>query len=145
MYSYNEPDIVALIRDITLVREGGRLSEQTFGVSISVSDAIDKPPATLQYFDSERADYGLSYGYFTSLLFPPSHENIKFFVTLFHDDQPEETEAFQATSAPLQGFPSFGPPSMGGAFVSTEVHIIDDDCKLTCSCIMGPATVARTM
>ena len=132
MYSYNEPDIVALIRDITLVREGGRLSEQTCGVSISVSDAIDKPPATLQYFDSEiRADYELPSGYFTSLLFQPSQENIKFFVTLFHDDQPEETEAFQATSTPLQDFPSFGPPSMGGAFVSTEVHIIDNDCKLT--------------
>lgn len=46
-YSFEEPGYETLITNVTLVREGGRLSEQTFQVSISVINAINTPPAML--------------------------------------------------------------------------------------------------
>ena len=134
VYSFSEPPLETMINDIVLVREGGRLSEQTFQVTVSVSGGtIDRPPATLELEDEERADYRLAVpADFIDLNFPPDQENITLAVILFNDRLLEGTEAFQATSTPSQNFPNFGPPSMGGAFASTEVLIIDDDCKLAC-------------
>ena len=40
-YSFDEPDFETIVNDIVLVREGGRLSEQTFQVLISVDDPIN--------------------------------------------------------------------------------------------------------
>ena len=137
-YSFDEPDFVeTVVGDIVLVREGGRLSEQTFQVSISVGGTIDISLATLLTVevDEEDADYSLTARRaFTELSFPPTVQNITFTVILFPDDVPEPTEAFRATSTPSPNFPNFGPPSMGGAFASTDVLIFDDDCKLACKC-----------
>ena len=132
-YSLNEPDFATIFNDIVLVREGGRLSEQTFQASISVSGTINIPAATLLFEDDENADYALETPRdFVQLRFLPSQQNVTFIVLLFSDDMPEGTEAFRATSTPSQNFPNFGPPSIGGAFASTDVLIIDDDCKFVC-------------
>ena len=120
-----------MINDIVLVREGGRLSEQTFQVAISVGDTMDRPPATLEFDDEGRGDYSLA-GNAADLIhlnFPPDQQNITLAVILFDDSLPEGTEAFRATSTTSPNFPNFGSPSMGGAFASTDVRIIDDDCK----------------
>ena len=131
VYSFNEPSFETLITDIVLVREGGRRSEQTFQVTISVGGTININPATLAFEDADRADYRLTSSFhFIMLRFPPTLQNISFFYFLFHDELPEGTEAFRATSTPSQNFPNFGPPSMGGAFANTDVLIIDDDRKL---------------
>ena len=128
-YDFGEPDFETLI-NVTLIREGGRLSEQTFSVSISVGRTIDIPPATLEFVDEDSADYRIDApADFVSLIFPPFQQNITFTFYLFGDEIPEGVEAFRATSTPSQNFPNFGPPSMGGAFVSTEVRIIDNDCE----------------
>ena len=133
VYSFNEPSFETIVNDISLVREGGRLSEQTFQVTISVGGTIDRPPATLEFEDEERADYNLaSPSNFIMLNFPPDQQNITLTVILSSDDLPEGTEAFRATYTPSQNFPNFGPPLMGGAFASTDVLIIDDDRKLAC-------------
>ena len=133
VFSLNEPDFETVNRDITLVREGGRLSEQTFQVTVSVSGTINIPAATLQFEDEDNADYRLTFPQnFVQLDFPPSQQNVTLIVILFSDGIPEGTEAFRATSTPSPNFPNFGPPSMGGAFASTNVLIIDDDCKFAC-------------
>ena len=130
-YTFDEPEFETLFRDIVLVREGGRLSERTFQVSISVGGTINRRPATLDFEDEERADYRLtSPRDFISLIFPPGQQNITFAVIIFRDNLHEGTEAFRAISTPSPNFPNFGPPSMGGAFASTDVLILDDDCKL---------------
>ena len=133
MYSFDEPDFETVFTDIVLVREGGRLSEQTFEVAISVGGTINRPPATLAFVDEERADYALGAPRdFVILQFPPNQQNITLAIILFSDTLPEGTEAFQAILTASPDFPNFGPPSMGGAFASTDVLIIDDDCKLGC-------------
>ena len=115
------------------MREGGRLSEQTFQVVISVGGTINRRPATLEAEDEERADYSIAApNDFVIFLFPPGQQNITFTVILFADDLPEGTEEFRATTALSSNFPNFGPPSMGGAFQSTDVLINDDDRKLAC-------------
>ena len=134
-YSFDEPDFETIVNNIVLVREGGRLSEQTFQVSISVGTTFNRPPATLEFEDEDTADYRLTAPQdFIALDFPPDRQNITLTVILFRDDLPEGTEAFRATSTPSQNFPHFGPPSMRGAFASTDVLIFDDDCKLACKC-----------
>ena len=135
-YSFDEPDIETIVNDIVLVREGGRLSEQTFQVSISVGGTININPATLEFEDEDTADYRLTAPQdFIALDFPSDRRNITLSVILFRDDLPEGTEAFRATSISSQNFPNFGPPSMGGALASIlDVLIFDDDCKLACKC-----------
>ena len=135
-YSFDEPDFETVISDIVLVREGGRRSEQTFLVTVSVGGTINRPTATLQSPEDENiADYSLTTPTnFVMLNFPPDRQNITLIFFLFRDDLPEGTEAFRATSTPSPNFPNFGPPSMGGAFASTDVLIFDDDRKLACKC-----------
>ena len=107
------------------------MSSQQF----SVLSAIHSTPATLEFENEDTADYRLtSPQHFIFLTFPPDLQNITLLVILFRDDLPEGTEAFRATSTPSQNFPNFGPPSMGGAFPSTDVLIFDDDRKLACNC-----------
>ena len=133
-YSFSEPVVNTVFSNIVLVREGGRLSEQTFQVSIFVRalTTINTAPATLEFEDEDRADYRLSTSStnFIALNFQPTQQNITLRVVLLEDDLPEGTEAFRATSTPSPSFPNFGPPSMGGAFASTDVLIFDDDRKL---------------
>ena len=131
-YSFTEPDFETIVNDIVLVREGGRRSEQTFQVSISVGGTININPATLEFEDEDTADYRLTAPQdFIMLNFPPDQQNITLFF-LFPDELPEGTEAFRATSTPSQNFPNYGPPSMGGAFAFTDILICDNDGKLAC-------------
>ena len=130
-YSFDEPEFEIVVTDIVLVREGGRLSEQTFQVAISVGGTIDTPPATPSFVDELRGDYSIGPGRdFVALTFRPFEQNITFPLVFFSDGVPEGTEAFRATSSPSPDYPNFGAPSMGGAFASTDVFIADDDCKL---------------
>ena len=132
-YSFNEPEFEIIVEDIVLVREGGRLSEQTFQVFVSVGGTINRLPATLEADNEQRADYRLSApADFIALTFPPFRQNITLTIILFRDDLAEGTEAFRATSTPAVNFPNFRSPLMGGAFASTDVLIFDDDRKLAC-------------
>ena len=80
-YSFDEPDIETLFSDIVLVREGGRLSEQTFQVTVSVGGTINIAPATLEADDEDRADYRLTNSAdFVRLIFPPDRQNITLFL-----------------------------------------------------------------
>ena len=143
-YSFDEPVFESVVFDIVLVREGGRLSEQTFQVIVHVSDSgiMNTSLATLDsFFGEDRADYKLtSPTDFIIWTFPPNRQNITIPLILFDDYMPEGTEAFRATSTSTQYFfPNFGPPSAGGAFESTDVFIIDDDCNWPVKCVQNHA------
>ena len=136
-YSFDEPELETIVTDIVLLREGGRLSEQTFQVAISVGGTINRRPATLEFEDEQRADYRLTApAEFIALDFPPGRQNITLAVILFRDNLHEGQEAFRATTTPSPNFPNFRPPSMGGAFQSTDVLINDDDRKLACKIVL---------
>ena len=119
------------ISNVTLVKEDGRVSEQTFGVGITVSNPQMLSPATLEAFDTS-INYDYSLGVpgqtFIVLRFLPNQQSITFNFFLNGDEVPEGTEAFQASSTPVEGFPTFQAP-ITTAFPSTEIQIIDNDCK----------------
>ena len=119
------------INNVTLVKEDGRVSEQTYGVGITVSSPQMLSPATLDTDDTSiNFDYALgnSGQTFIILQFLPSQQSITFVFFLNSDELPEGTEAFQASSTPVEGFPTFQAP-ITTAFPSTEIQIIDNDCK----------------
>ena len=120
-----------LITNVTLVKEDSRVSEQTFGVGITVSNPQMLSPATLEQFNTGiNFDYalGIPEQTFTVLQFLPNQQSITFEFFLNSDELPEGTEAFRASSTPVEGFPTFQAP-ITTAFPSTEIQIIDNDCK----------------
>ena len=122
-YTFNEPDTDTMIREVTLIREGGGLSEQTFGVEISVIDNNFTHPAMLEL------DYSINSTGFLRLQFPAEVQNITFDFLLINDTFPEGMEAFRATSTSIRGmgFPTFKLPQGEGAFESTEIFICDEN------------------
>jgi hypothetical protein len=129
VYSVSEPDAEEPNQDIILIREGGRLSEQNFGLIVNVGEPnFGIRSATVETLD-QAGDYSAGGGSVFVVSFRATELSIRFPLTLFPDNFPEGLEAFRATLSPLEGFPHFGPPISGGAFVNTEVRIIDNDCK----------------
>lgn len=135
MYEFVEPEFETMF-NVTLIRDDNRLSEQTFRVGIEVSDPTGLVrPATPQMTASDTSyDYRVSTTIgqtFFMVDFPPDLQSIPFTFFLNSDEVPEELEAFQASSTAVVGFPSFFPPlpSSNTAFQSTQIQIIDDDCK----------------
>ena len=120
------------INNVTLVKEDGRVSEQTFGVGITVSNPQMLSPATLEPLSDEGVNFDYTLGTpgqtFTVIEFLPNQQSITFEFFLNSDELPEGTEAFQASSTPVEGFPTFQAP-ITTAFPSTEIQIIDNDCK----------------
>ena len=131
VYQYFEPDFPFYINNVTLVKEDNRVSEQTFGVGITVSNPQMLSPATLEP-DATTINFDYTLGVpgqkFTVLNFLPNQQSITFNFFLNNDDLPEETEAFQASSTSVEGFPPFQAP-LTTSFPSTEIQIIDNDCK----------------
>jgi hypothetical protein len=117
-------------RDVVLIRESGRQSEQAFLVAIDVGEPDSGiRSATLETF-AQAGDYStVTGGSFVQVFFGPNQENVSLPLTLFPDTLPEGLEGFRATSTPSQGFPNFMPPNSRGAFATTEVRILDNDSK----------------
>ncbi len=136
-YDYFEPDNEQFFRNVTLVREGNRLSERTFSVNITFADPVSGIAPTL-----ETVDTGTSYDYrvgglpgvqVRSIFFPASAPNITFNFFINSDDLPEGTESFRVLSSVDQSDPritTFMTPVLGLAFRNTEIRIFDTDCKL---------------
>jgi hypothetical protein len=129
-YTLFEPTIDIQIHEVILVREGGRLSEQTFLVLIETDNPDSGVhPATAATVGQE-SDYSLGAD-FIQLPFFPQARNLSIPLQLYADELTEELEAFKLTSMPFEnlGFPSFGAPRRGLAFSTTEVQIADVNCK----------------
>jgi hypothetical protein len=129
VYSVSEPDTEEPNQDVILIREGGRLSEQTFIFGIDLGDPISGiRSATVETFN-QAGDYSVGGSSFLVVSFSATASSVSLPLELIPDILPEGLEAFRATISPFEGFPHFGPPIIGGAFTNTEVRIIDNDCK----------------
>ena len=100
-------------------------------MGITVSNPSILSAATLETVDTGiNFDYtlGTSEQTFRILEFLPNQQSITFGFFLNSDEVPEGTEAFQASSTQVEGSPTFQAP-ITTAFPSTEIQIIDNDCK----------------
>lgn len=105
------------------------ISEQTFNVTITVSDPTGGVlPAILQSTDPGASfDYSLGEAGVTTAFafFPPDASSVAFSFELNGDGLTEGIEAFLATSSQTPGFPTFNAPNI--SFSVAEIRIIDDD------------------
>ena len=140
-YEFVEPDETkASFTGVTLIKEGGRVSEQTFGIQVTFSEP--KPGtnvATLQDADQVTLfDFVVSSpGNDTILLyFHPNQSEITFTFCVVPDDLVEGSEGIRATiSSHGAPYPDFQIPQSKSSLVSvfrdTEIKILDNaDCKL---------------
>ena len=113
-----------------LIKEGNRITEQTYSVVVSVSNPPPPlNPATLQDAQGGNYDYSLGSPGASSLVleFGPNQQNRTFAFELTSDKIAEGTEGFEATSTANQGFPTFGAPQNISA--TTLITILDDECE----------------
>ena len=130
-YDFQEPDYRTLFRNVTLIKENNRITEQTYSVAINVnSSGIGLKAATLQSVDGINYDYSIGPPgiEFSIIDFPPESQSITFPFFLNHDELPEGTETFQASAVANNEFPTFETPT--NLFVNTLINIIDNDGKL---------------
>jgi hypothetical protein len=130
---------------IFLVKENNVTSEQTFLISVQVTDSA---PVGIQSATID-LDYRIgSHGVTTiTELFPPSQQRIPFRFELCSDTLPEGTEAFQASVSPedTRKFTDENgtmmveqyPTSLNPSTLSSEIFItiLDDDRKFQTHCI----------
>ena len=129
-YNFQEPDQRKLFRNVTLIKEDNRITEQMYSVAINVnSSGIGLQAATLQSVNGISYDYNIGPPgiVYTIIDFPPELQNVTFPFFLNHDTLPEGTETFQASAAANNGFPSFETPT--NLSVNTLINIIDNDRK----------------
>ena len=131
-YIFLEPDMETLFSNVTLIREGGRESERLFAVGVTVGSPRSERPASLEGVElGTHYDYRLGVnGTLSPVLFPAAADFASFQFFLNSDELPEGLEAFEASSSPLPGFPTFLPPITNATFRSTIIRIIDTDCEL---------------
>ena len=128
-YTYFEPKGVALITNVTIVKEANGISEQQYSVGVTVSSpTTGVNPATLNT-DEVPGDYDLGFPgvSFRQLPFPANRQEITFTFFLFGDETAEGTEAFRAIISTVEGTPTFQDPNI--ASLTTMIKIMDDDGK----------------
>ena len=105
---------------VFFVKEDGQISEQTFMILVQASGSTvpgtDIQPASIN------DDYQLLFSSNTSVVisFPPSAQRVPFGFTILQDSDPEETEAFLASSEPY-GAPTYLNPT--SLFAETLITI----------------------
>ena len=89
-----------------MVKEGNITSEQTFLFSFLVTDSA--PPGTNIQIATFTQDYRFGDGRVTSVtnFFFPFQQRVAFQFTLFPDELPEGTEAFQLSASPVDSRPT---------------------------------------
>lgn len=132
LYRFQEPANESLTTEVTLVKEGNRESEQTFGVVVTVSDPGGiLQAASIQASNESIYDYRLFIpSTFILLLFPSAVQSVTFSFFINADELPEGTEAFRASSTPFEGFATFQAPITDSAHQTTTIEILDNDCEL---------------
>ncbi len=145
-YSFPEPFVEMDIFNVVFIeKQDGVISEQTFPVVFEVRAATPNPailPASLStvvdgvVLDN---DYVVDTPdrVFIIREFRPDEQLLEFTFTLFPDEFPEGTEAFQASAQPSDEVlaPNFLAPSPGVLFASTFVIIEDNDGECVYECV----------
>ena len=134
-YSFEEPPSETVIQTVKLVKGNDQISDQTFRVGISASDAAGVTPATLDDGNTTVWDYRISDAgqVFIEMDFPAAELSVTVPFFLNGDEIPEGWEGFLLTTSVVsEEFPyfSFPQPGSNAAFLSTKIEIVDDDCKL---------------
>lgn len=132
-YTYSEPDVDTLFRDITLIKEGGRVSERTFSVGISITEPYNIAIRAASIPSDDRSSdfsFGTDDQNFFNVTFPPGLQEVSLNMTLHSDNLPELVEGFQVSCTPVEGFPIFKFPETMAVHRSARVEITDNvDCK----------------
>ena len=141
IYNFLEPEFTRNFRNVTLIKEDDRQSEQTFAVVVTVSNPASALRAATPEVTGQNptisTDYRLTNSRTsTTFFFSPFSQSIAVPFFLNADDLPEGTEAFQASSTLLENSPNFQPPITNTAFQNTEIQILDDDCKLNLTALV---------
>ncbi len=130
-YDYFEPDLTPVTyRNVTLVKEDNRVSEQTFGIQIIFGDPGQGiNAATLQQVgQSAGYDYVIDIPGSNRLnvVFHPNQSELSVQFSLQPDDLFEGIEGFKAVIS-TQGtpYPNFQLPAGTSAFSETIIRIID--------------------
>ena len=143
-YTFFEPDFETFIHNVTIIKEDGQVTEQTFAVVISINGPNVGSPATQETLETIAA--GINYDFRIAVTaaeldsfvfeFFPDEQNFTFIFFINSDELPERTEGFRLGSAPERGvpepglsYPTYQPPSGRNAHVNTEIIIIDNDSK----------------
>ncbi len=132
-YEFAEPDVPTSFRNVTLLKEYGCVSEQTFSVGISISAPSTNISAALIEYHNTGESYDYSFPEllapsFFKVTFLPREQNISLSFSVNADELPERLEGFQLSCTPVEGFPTFKLPVDGHQ--QTQIQITDSDCKL---------------
>ena len=140
-YTFIEPPSVEMFH-VSLVKEGGRLSEQTFEVQIQVSDMTNPfLPA------SPGEDYNHPKN--ISVLFRADEEFVPWYFEIVPNQNPEENEAFHVQVSSVD-FPHFL-TSNSSLFTETLIVIKDSQSKdstnfkLVCTCYLAFVFLTQTL
>ena len=138
-YTFCEPDFETFINNVTIIKEDGQVTEQTFALIITINEPnFGIRPATRGTTETIAA--GINYDFRTTrasdlVLFEllPDKQNLTFSFFLNSDELPEGTEGFLLHSEPVRGqplgfsYPIYQPPSGINAQENAEILIKDDD------------------
>lgn len=135
-YAFQEPSTPIRIRNVTLIKEDSRTSEQTFTVFVNFSDPGNGvSPASLQQESGqvESSDYVVTTPGRAAITkqFLPNQQEITIEFTLLPDNILEGVEGFRATVQSAVSSPTFQLP-VSNAFPSTLIKINDSEYNKTC-------------
>ena len=151
-YTFLEPDFEMFVGNVSIIKEGGRVTEQTFAVNILINEPIVGSRLATQKTD-ETVAAGINYDFRTEgtasgtalgvnsmvFEFSPNEQSFTFNFFINSDEVPEGTEGFRLASAPERGvqlpglsYPTYQPPSGRNAHVNSEITIMDNDSECMC-------------
>ena len=137
VYEFVEPqaDFEQSFTNVTIVKAAGRQSEQTFSVALRFGDPPEPTPAALLATEDNWPNYDYRIGApgvaSVNLTFPPDKQSLCVEFFLSGDVEMEGLKGFLISLERNSGSPKFRKPNNDSldAYESTEVLIIDDDCK----------------
>ena len=133
IYEFLEPENDTQVCDVTLIKEAGCVTERAYTMGISITEPSTNITAASIKKQNRDKSFDFSFGapemkYFRKA-FPTNNQSVAVGFTLNPDVLPERLEAFQLSVTPVEGSPNFKLPRTGSTYQTTEVQIIDNDCK----------------
>ncbi len=121
-YTFFEPQFDTTITNVTLIKEGGRITEQVLGLLVTYT-------AGTASFEVDYALEGTMNLKTQRRNILPNAQNTTISFILQTDEIPEGTETFRVSSSSLaqEGFPTFEAPTT--TFTSATISILDNDCE----------------
>ncbi len=119
-YTFFELPFETTISNVTLIKEGGRITEQIIGLIITFTDGT----AGFEVDYTLGGAIGLNS---QARIIQPNAQSTTIHFVLRPDGIPEGTETFRVSFSSQEGFPPFETPTT--TFISATISILDDDCE----------------